>query len=190
MGCPDAVLAVKVITMFPHCHSPPVQGQECLWTRCSCYWTSSCARLHGDDWYKAERISRRKLEEKYPAACRFRKTDGNIAAIDFGGSFCSLAFTIARDSDLMLQQVEINTLKLNKYHPRVPIAILLKEAKSVVPGSDDDPVSKTCEYEIVAFGYDAVNIHSALKPSERSKHLYFELFMMPLRSNEVYIHHD
>ena len=140
----------------------------------------------GSDWYKAERVSRRKLEEKYPTACRFRKTDGNIAAIDFGTTFCSLAFATAGDPDLVnMQQVEINTLKLNKYYPRVPTAILLKEAKSAVRDSDDDPVSKTCDYEVVAFGYDAVSRHSALKPKERSEHLYFERFKMTLQQDEV-----
>ena len=49
------------------------------------------------DWYKADRISRSKHEEKYPTACRFSKTDGNIAAIDFGTTFCSLAFATVGD---------------------------------------------------------------------------------------------
>ena len=142
----------------------------------------------GDDWHKAERISRRKLEEKYPTACRFRKTDGNIAAIDFGTTFCTLAFATVGDPDLVVtvQQVEINTLKLNKYYSRVPTAILLKEAKSAVRDSDDDPVSKTCDYEVVAFGYDAVSRHSALKPKERSEYLYFERFKMTLQQDEVH----
>ena len=44
-----------------------------------------------DTWYKADRISRAKLQLKYPDASRFGKTDGNVAAIDFGTTFCSLA---------------------------------------------------------------------------------------------------
>lgn len=144
------------------------------------------AERMGDDWYKAERISRRKLEEKYPTACRFRKTDGNIAAIDFGTTFCSLAFATVGDPELVnMQSVEINSLKLNNYYPRVPTAILLKEAKSVVRDSDDDPVSKTCDYEVVAFGYEAVHRHGALKPIERSEYLYFERFKMTLQQDEV-----
>ena len=141
----------------------------------------------GDDWYKAERISRRKLEEKYPTACRFRKTDGNIAAIDFGTTFCSLAFATVGNPELIvdMERVEINTMQLNKYHPRVPTAILLKEAKSADRDSEDDPVSKTCEYEVVAFGYEAVKRHSALKPIERSEYLYFERFKMTLQQDEV-----
>ena len=80
------------------------------------------------DWYKADRISRSKLEEKYPTACRFSKTDGNIAAIDFGTTFCSLAFATVVNVDPSLvdmSSVEINTISLNKFHPRVPTAILV-----------------------------------------------------------------
>ena len=41
-----------------------------------------------DDWYKADRISRAELQHKYPDASQFSKTDGNVAAIDFGTTFC------------------------------------------------------------------------------------------------------
>ena len=142
------------------------------------------------DWYKADRISRAELKDKYPTACRFSKTDGNIAAIDFGTTFCSLAFvtvdstTVAADN---LNSVEINTIPLNKVYPRVPTAILLKEK----PGShdagcnEDDPVPKTCDFDVVEFGYDAVTKHCMLKPTELSKYLYFERFKMTLQQDEV-----
>lgn len=148
---------------------------------------------HGEgDWYKADRISRQRLQEKYPAACRFSKTDGNIAAIDFGTTFCSLAFATVGDPERVdMESVDINTVMLNNYYPRVPTAILLKEASSGssdVRCSDDDPVSKTCDYEVVAFGYEAVNRHSKLKPTERSEYLYFERFKMTLQQDEVCLH--
>ena len=139
------------------------------------------------DWYKADRISRSKLEEKYPTACRFSKTDGNIAAIDFGTTFCSLAFATVGDPSLVdMNSVEINTISLNKFHPRVPTAILLKESSSLCNGNDEsESVSKTCDYEVVAFGSEAVSKHSKLQPSERAKHLYFERFKMTLQQDEV-----
>ena len=140
------------------------------------------------DWYKADRISRAKLEEKYPTACRFSKTDGNIAAIDFGTTFCSLAFATVDSSTAAdnLSSVEINTMPLNKVYPRVPTAILLKEK----PGSrcnGDSAISKTCDFEVVEFGYDAVTKHCQLKPTEQSKYLYFERFKMTLQQDEVCI---
>ena len=61
----------------------------------------ACERTPGfGKWYmyKPERISRKDLLKKYPDASRFRKTDGNIAAIDFGTTFCSLAFTTEGDA--------------------------------------------------------------------------------------------
>ena len=140
-----------------------------------------------NQWYKADRMSRAKLQEKYPTACRFRKTDGNIAAIDFRTTFCCLAFTVdsstAADN---LSSVEINIMPLNKVYPRVPTAILLKEK----PGSrcnGDSTISKTCDFEVVEFGYDAVTKHCQLKPTEQSKFLYFECFKMTLQQDEVCI---
>ena len=139
------------------------------------------------NWYKADRISRSKLEEKYPTACRFSKTDGNIAAIDFGTTFCSLAFATVGDPSLVdMSSVEINTISLNKFHPRVPTAILLKESSSLCNGSDEsETVSTTCNYEVIAFGSEAVNKHSKLQPSERARHLYFERFKMTLQQDKV-----
>ena len=137
-------------------------------------------RSGGSNCYKANRISRAKLQEKYPTACRFCKTGGNIAAIDFGTTFCSLALatvmssTVAADN---LTSVEINTMPLNKVYPRVPTAILLKEKPESHTGCNgDNPVSKTCD--VVEFGYDAEVKHRMLmlKPTELSKYLYFEFF--------------
>ena len=81
--------------------------------------------LINDQWRRGlVQISRSKLEEKYPTACRFSKTDGNIAAIDFGTTFCSLAFATVGDPSLVdMNSVEINTIYLNKFHPRVPTAL-------------------------------------------------------------------
>ena len=139
------------------------------------------------DWYKADRISRAELQQKYPDASRFSKTDGNIAAIDFGTTFCSLAFATVGNPDLVdMRSVEINTVRLNGYYTRVPTVILLRELDSTSSASCDDlPVSRTCDYEVVSFGYDAMTQLSSLKAGQRSKYLYFERFKMALQQDEV-----
>ena len=157
-------------------------------------------------WHKADRIPREELQQKYPDASRFSKTDGNVAAIDFGTTFCSLAFTMARNPDLVdMRSVEINTVKLNGYYTRVPTVILLRELGSTSSAywhnlpvtcdyemvsfrydADDLPVSRTCNYEVVSFGYEAMTELSLLKASQRSKYLYFERFKMTLQQDEVY----
>ena len=167
-----------------------------------------------DHWHKANRISRAQLQQKYPDASRFSKTDGNVAAIDFGTTFCSLAFATVGNPDLVdMRSVEINNVRLNGYYTRVPTVILLRESKSTnsasceceLPNSvnhreagveptpsrtahgRDPPVSRTCKYEVVSFGYDAMTQLSSLKASQRSKYLYFERFKMTLQQDKVRI---
>ena len=145
-------------------------------------------------WYKADHISRAELQQKYPDASRFCKTDGNIAAIDFGMTFCSLAFATVGNPDLVdMRSVEINTMELNSYYTRVPTVILLRELESTSSQSascdDNLPVSRTCDYEVVSFGYDAMKQLCSLKSSQRSKYLYFEQFDMTLQQDKVrFIH--
>ena len=136
----------------------------------------------GDDkWYKAERISRKDLHEKYPHASHFRKTNANIAAIDFGTTFCSLAFTTEGDTG-----AQISTLRLDGYLARVPTAILLKESSTSAKSRDDLlPISRTCDYDVVAFGYEAMELLCSARPSQRAKFLFFERFKMTLQQDEV-----
>ena len=141
------------------------------------------------DWYKADRISRAELQQKYPDASRFSKTDGNIAAIDFGTTFCSLAFATEKNPDLVdTRSMDSNTVKLNGYYTRVPTVILLRELESKSSASCDSdlPVSRTCDYEVVSFGYDAMSQLCSLRASQRSKYLYFERFKMTLQQDEVH----
>ena len=140
-------------------------------------------------WNKADCISRTELQQRYPNASRFTKTDGNIAAVHFGATFCSLAFALVGNPDLVdIRSVEISTVRLNGYYTRVPIAILLRQLESTNFSSCDDmPVSRTCNYEVVSFGYDAMTQLSSLKPSQRSKYLYFEQFKIRLQQDEVQI---
>ena len=142
-------------------------------------------------WHKADRISREELQQKYPDASQFSKTDGNVAAIDFGTTFCSLAFATVGNPDLVdTRSMEINTVRLNGYYTRVPTVILLRESesKSSAASCDNDlPVSRTCDYEVVSFGYDAMTQLCSLRASQRSKYLYFERFKMTLQQDEVHV---
>ena len=163
----------------------------------------------GDEkWYKAERISRKALQEKYPNASRFCKTDGNIAAIDFGTTFCSLAFVTGIEVPSASESANghptapdnkgdaVGTIKLNKYFARVPTAILLKgvkpESTTATVSSRDDSIpggiSRTCDYKIVAFGYDAMTELYNIRPNQRANYLYFERFKMKLQQDEVSPH--
>ena len=143
--------------------------------------------INEGDWYKANRISRAELQQKYPDASRFNKTDGNVAAIDFGTTFCSLAFTTVANPDLVdMRSVDINTVRLNGYYTRVPTVILLRESESTSSASCDDLfMSRTCDYEVVSFGYDAMTQLCSMRASEWSKYLYFERFKMTLQQDEV-----
>ena len=132
----------------------------------------------GNDWHSAERVHRSELAKRYGNVGRFRDSSGNIAAIDFGTTFCSLAYTTPGD--------KISTVKLNEYYARVPSAILLKERE--LRSSATSQGAKTCSYEVVCFGYEAQEQHSKLRLRERTKHLYFERFKMTLQHDEVIIH--
>ena len=94
----------------------------------------------------------------------FLKTGGNIAAIDFGTTFCTLAFTTRGDT-------EVNTIKLGGVHQRVPNAILLRK------GAD--------KCRVVDFGYRAQDAYAKMRPSDRVNHIYFERMKMILERDEV-----
>ena len=132
---------------------------------------------------KAERIKRASLIERYgQQAGRFRETTGNVAAIDFGTTFCSVAYTT-----VVTGYDGITTLKLNQYHSRVPTAILLKQSgsNSIQNFNADDPVIRSSVYEVESFGYEAQEQHAKLRASERHNYLYFERFKMSLQQDEV-----
>ena len=94
----------------------------------------------------------------------FLKTGGNIAAIDFGTTFCTLAFTTRGDT-------EVNTLKLGGIHTRVPNAILIQK------------LVDRCH--VVEFGYRAQDAYAKMRPSDRVSHIYFERMKMILERDEV-----
>ena len=96
----------------------------------------------------------------------FRVHSGNIAAIDFGTTNCSVAYTTAWSRP----EEGPWRLPLNTRYYRVPTAILFKP-----DGSID------------SFGYDARVQYLNLDDEERLEYAYFEQIKMNLQHDEVFI---
>lgn len=90
----------------------------------------------------------------------FRPASGYVAAIDFGTTFCSLAYTLQGNTEIL-------KLPLDGTHTRVPNAILIKKESNTV----------------AAFGYRAQKQFCQLKKQE--KYIYFERMKMILYRSEV-----
>lgn len=104
----------------------------------------------------AKRISRIKAG--------FRVPSNNVAAIDFGTTNCSVAYTVVGDSS----EKGPHLLPLNNNFSRVPTAILFSSDGS-----------------IKAFGYDARTEYINLDAHERLQCAYFEQIKMNLQHDEV-----
>ena len=101
-------------------------------------------------------------------ASGYRTTNNNIAAIDFGTTSVSLAYTTRGDK-------EVNTLVLNSENQdtRVPNAILLrKEGASL---------------KMLSFGQEARTNYTRMRPNDRNNHVYFERIKMLMKREEVNI---
>ena len=94
----------------------------------------------------------------------FRVHSGNIAAIDFGTTNCSVAYITVRSGTEEGPQL----LPLNSTYHRVPTAILFKP-----DGSID------------SFGYDARAEYLNLDDEERLEYAYFEQIKMNLQHDKV-----
>lgn len=94
----------------------------------------------------------------------FRVPSGNIAAIDFGTTNCSVAYTTVGSGP----EEGPRRLPLNTTHYRVPTAILFK------PDGTVD-----------SFGYDARIQYLGLEEAERLEYAYFEEIKMNLQHDEV-----
>ena len=130
---------------------------------------------------KADRVKRSALKEKYGQDIgRFHETTGNVAAIDFGTTFCSLAYTTGAEEQ------RIGNVKLNEVYLRVPTAVLLCQKQDCRNDDADDPVPKSVAYEVKSLGYDAQEEHRKLRSHDRSKCLYFERFKMNLQQDKVF----
>ena len=97
--------------------------------------------------------------------------EDNIAALDFGTTYCSLAITTVGDG-------KANCLKLDAYRSRVPNAILLRKLDSA-----SSATAVPCE--IRAFGNKAQATYAKLRPNEINQHLFFERIKMNLQHDPV-----
>ena len=89
----------------------------------------------------------------------------NIAAIDFGTTFVSLAYATRGDD-------KVNTFKLNSTFERVPNAILLKK----VDGN---------KCAVKDFGFKAQDTYCKVRPRQLPNYIYFERIKMLLERDEV-----
>ena len=96
----------------------------------------------------------------------YRVTDGNIAAIDFGTTSVSLAYTTKGDD-------KINTFKFEteEHSTRIPNTILLKKSGR--------------NMTVVALGSSARKKFASLRPSEFNEHVYFERIKMLMKRENV-----
>lgn len=94
----------------------------------------------------------------------FRASEGNIAAIDFGTTYCSLAYTTRGDE-------KVSAFKLSDVFTRVPNALLLRKAGDIL--------------EVAQFGYRAQEEYSRLRHTDRLNYLYFERMKMLLERDKV-----
>ena len=96
----------------------------------------------------------------------YRVTDGNIAAIDFGTTSVSLAYTTKGYED-----VNSFVLDPGNQSTRVLSVILLKKEEA--------------KLKIVAFGRDARRKFSQLRSGDYPNYLYFERIKMLLKRGQV-----
>ena len=82
----------------------------------------------------------------------FRQASEYVAAIDFGSTYCSLAYTLQGNKEIL-------KFELDGAHVRVPNAILISEKKS---------------NKVVKFGYRAQNMFAQLPKTDRYIYRYFE----------------
>ena len=100
----------------------------------------------------------------------FRVPSGNIAAIDFGTTNCSIAYTTVGSGPQ--EQEPPRLLPLYRTYNRVPTAILFKP-----DGSID------------SFGYDARTEYLNLDNQQKLEYAYFEQIKMTLQHDKV-LHAD
>ena len=107
--------------------------------------------------------------EKAPRASDVPRISSCIAAIDFGTSSLSVAYTTPTDGK------ETKILPLHKMHERVPNAILIKV----------DQDSQECS--VNSLGHQAQTIYSDMSYDEDNKFLYFERIKMLLKRDKVWL---
>ena len=104
----------------------------------------------------------RKTRKVLRSEADFRRASEYVAAIDFGTTYCSLAYTLRGTTEILKMQ-------LNGHHMRVPNAILIEKESN----------------EVVAFGYYAQARFSGLQKTDQKKYIYFERMKMILYRSPV-----
>ena len=104
----------------------------------------------------------RKTRKVLRSETDFRRASGYVAAIDFGTTYCSLAYALQ-------ETTEILKMPLDGHHMRVPNAILIEKESN----------------KVVAFGYRAQAQFSQLRKKDRQKYIYFERMKMILYRSPV-----
>ena len=94
----------------------------------------------------------------------FQRSDGNIAAIDFGTTSVSLAYTTQGDS-------EVSTLVLDE-DTRFPNSILLRR-------------NVNNSYEVASFGRNACTKYVKMRSNEKKECVYFERIKLLLKRDQV-----
>ena len=100
----------------------------------------------------------------------YRVTDGNIAAIDFGTTSVSLAYTTKGDDKISVFPLGLDTETKSL---RVLNVILFS--------------AKGGNVVVEAFGANARKKYGAMKQSDYSSYIYFERIKMLMRREKVYI---
>lgn len=108
-------------------------------------------------------LSRAQKIQREGASCHL--TRGNIAAIDFGTTSVSLAYTTSGNRDILTLHLD------NEGSTRVANAVLFKR--------------ESCSISVAAFGNHARKKFSATRPSEYGDYIYFERMKMLLTREQV-----
>ena len=112
---------------------------------------------------KAERVKIGALSE---VADSLQRVLENVAAVDFGTTFCSVAFKLKNTPGKFIENIE-----LEPGHKRSPTAILLQRCGEQL-------------YSVADFGACAQEkVTTLLRTELQTVYLYFELFKMELRSH-------
>ena len=98
----------------------------------------------------------------------YRVTDGNIAAIDFGTTSVSLAYTTKGDKDVLTLPLDTEAKST-----RILNVILLKKEGAGI--------------KVEAFGGNAKKKFGQLRSSDHSNYIYFERIKMLMRREKVNI---
>ena len=101
----------------------------------------------------------------------YRVTDGNIAAIDFGTTLVSIAYTTKGD-----EKVSTFILDTETQDTRVPNAILLKREGR--------------EITVAGFGGIARKKFSSMRSGQHIEYIYFERIKMLMKRDEVNLLYD